>query len=144
MVYGSLESNPIKKLIKIIGYGFPIPLKLVDNLRSYIFIDNLIDFIGVCISHPKAINQTFLISDGRDISTPDLIKLIALLQEKKVKLIPFNLKVLKLLASFIGLKSTFDKLVTSNRIDTSHAFNELEWRPKVKIEEGIRKMLGLG
>ena len=66
------------RLINFIDRGFPLPFGKVNNLRSYVALDNLVDLIICCIKHPKATGQTFLVSDGEDLSTPGLIKKISL------------------------------------------------------------------
>ena len=90
------------KVDKTCKSGIPLPLSLVKNQRSMIGIDNLVDLLIRCIDHPEASGKTFLASDGEDLSTPELIKLIASSMGKKANLFPFPIFMLKFLGSVFG------------------------------------------
>ena len=77
LVYGPGVKGNFATMIKVVKFGFPLPFGLANNLRSFVALDNLVDLIITCISHPKAANQIFLVSDGRDISIADLVKKIS-------------------------------------------------------------------
>ena len=77
LVYGGNAPGNFGKLTRLIARGFPLPLASINNLRSFVGIDNLVDFITTCLEHPAAANETFLVSDGEDLSTPDLIRRMA-------------------------------------------------------------------
>jgi len=94
-----------------------------------------------CIDHPEASGKTFLASDGEDLSTPELIKLIASSMGKKANLFPLPVYMLKFLASIFGRREEMNRLVGSLRIDNSYTKKILNWTPLVSVEEGIRKMV---
>ncbi|MBU4509606.1 NAD-dependent epimerase/dehydratase family protein, partial [bacterium] len=77
LVYGRGVKANFKSLIKLVSSGMPLPFKGINNRRSFLYVGNLVDAIGVCVEHPKAAGETFLVSDGQDVSTPELIRMIA-------------------------------------------------------------------
>ncbi len=141
LVYGPEVKGNLARLIKITKSGLPLPLKSIQNKRSMIGIDNLIDFLIKCVDHPDAIGKTFLISDGEDLSTPDLIKLIAKSINRPVRLFHFPILFLKFFSLFVGRKKEIDRLIGSLQIDTTYSKKILNWKPKISVFEGIRRMV---
>ena len=141
LVYGYGVKGNLARLIKLVRLGIPLPLSLVKNQRSMIGIDNLIDLLIRCIDHQEASGKTFLASDGEDLSTPELIKLIASSMEKNANLFPFPISMLKFLGSVLGKREEINRLVGSLRIDNSYTKEILNWTPPISVEEGIRKMI---
>lgn len=141
LVYGYGAKGNLKRLIKLINSGIPLPFGLIKNKRSLIGIDNLIDVLIRCIDHPNAKGKTFLVSDGEDLSTPELIKLIASSMERSVRLFPVPVFLLKLLSSILGKQKEINRLAESLKIDSSYTKETLNWTPRVTAEEGIRRMV---
>ena len=141
LVYGSGVKGNLNNLIKLINYNIPLPFSSIKNKRSLLGIDNLIDILIKCISHPDARGKTFLVSDGEDLSTPKLIKLIASSLKKKANLFPFPISMLKFLGSVFGKREELNKLVGSLRVDNSYTKEILNWVPPLSVEEGIRRMV---
>ena len=141
LVYGYGVKGNLARLIKLVKSGIPLPLGLIKNQRSMIGIDNLIDLLIRCIDHPEANGKTFLASDKEDLSTPELVKLIASSMGKKVNLFPFPISILKFLGSVFGKREEINRLVGSLRIDNSYTKQILNWTPPVSVEEGIRRMV---
>ena len=141
LVYGYGAKGNLANLIKLVRSGIPLPLSLIKNQRSMIGIDNLIDLLIRCIDHPEASRKTFLASDGEDLSTPELIKLIASSMGRKANLFPFPISMLKFLGSVFGRREEINRLVGSLRIDNSYTKEILNWKPPLSIEEGIRRMV---
>ena len=141
LIYGNNVKGNLARLIKIIRKNIPLPLSKVENQRSMIGIDNLIDLLICCIDHPKANRKTFLASDGKDLSTPDLIKLIASSMGKKANLFPMPIFMLKFLGLFFKRRREINRLIGSLRIDNSYTKDILNWKPPVSVEEGIRRMI---
>lgn len=141
LVYGYSVKGNLARLIKIVKSGIPLPLSLVKNQRSMIGIDNLVDLLIRCIDHPEASGKTFLASDGEDLSTSRLIKLIALSIGKKAILFPVPIFLLKFLGSIFGKGEEINRLVGSLRIDNSYIKEILNWTPPISVEEGIRRMV---
>lgn len=141
LVYGNGAKGNLKQLMKLINYGIPLPFGLINNRRSLIGIDNLIDLLNCCIDHPNASGKTFLVSDDDDLSTPNLIKLIASSMRQKARLFPFPITLLKLLSFLFGKQKEFSRLVGSLRIDSSYTKKILNWKPPLSTKEGIKKMV---
>jgi len=141
LVYGYGVKGNLVKLIKLVKSGIPLPLSLIKNQRSMIGMDNLVDLLIRCIDHPKASGKTFLVSDGEDLSTPELIKLIASSMGRKANLFPFPIYMLKFLASVLGKREETNRLVGSLRIDNSYTKKILNWSPPISVEEGVRRMV---
>jgi len=141
LVYGHGAKGNAAKLVKIVKLGVPLPLGTFNNKRSMIGIDNLIDLIIRCIDAPEANGKTFLASDGKDLSTPELIRLIASSVGKKANLFPFPIFMLKFLSSIFGRRKEINKLVGSLRVDNSYTKKILDWSPPISVEEGIRRMV---
>ena len=140
LVYGPCAKGNFKRLINVIKTNMPLPLAMVQNQRSMIGIENLIDLLIRCIDHPKASGKTFLASDGEDLSTPELIKLIALSMGMKANLFPLPIFVLKFLGLIFGRREEINRLVESLRIDNIYTKEILNWIPPVSVEEGIRRI----
>ena len=102
LVYGPQVKASFLNLLKVINMGLPLPFANVKNQRSLIFLGNLIDAIVLCINHPKAAGKTYLLSDGVNTSTPELIQKIAAVLGKPPRLFPFSLTLLRLLAKVVG------------------------------------------
>jgi nucleoside-diphosphate-sugar epimerase len=141
LVYGHGAKGNLARLIKIVKSGIPLPLSLVKNQRSMLGIDNLVDLLICCIDHPEASGKTFLASDGEDLTTPELIELIASSMGRKANLFPFPISILKFLASVFGRSEEINRLVESLRIDNSYTKKILNWSPPISVEEGIRRMV---
>lgn len=141
LVYGHGVKGNLARLIKLVKLGIPLPLSIIKNKRSMIGLDNLIDLLINCIDHPEASGKTFLASDGKDLSTPDLIRLIALSMGKKANLFPLPVFMLKFLGSILGRREEINRLVGSLKIDKSYTKKILNWIPPLSVEEGIRRMI---
>lgn len=139
LVYGSGAKANFAKMQKLAERNLPLPLGAIHNQRSLIGIDNLVHFIITCIDHPKAANQTFLVSDGYDVSTTKLLKELTITSGKKPRLIPFPVYLLKLTASVLGKRKIADHLCSSLQVDISHTKHMLGWTPPIPFKEGIRR-----
>ena len=141
VLYGYGAKGNLTRLIKLVRSRIPLPLSKVKNQRSMIGIDNLVDLLIQCIDHPEAGGKTFLASDSEDLSTPELIKLIASSQGRKANLFPLPIFMLKFLGSIFGRREEINRLVGSLRIDNSFTQETLNWTPPISVEEGIRRMV---
>ena len=138
LIYGQGVKANFLRLLDIVNKNIPLPLSMVNNKRSMIYIGNLIDVIIRCIEHPDAANQTFLVSDGQDVSTPDLIKMIAGAMGKKARLFPCPAPFLKVIGKVIGKSDEIERLTDSLQIDTAKIRRELNWTPPFTLEQGLR------
>jgi nucleoside-diphosphate-sugar epimerase len=141
LVYGPDCPGNFARLLRVVQRGFPLPLGSIANQRSFISIRSLADFLSVCVTHPKAVNETFLVSDGNDLSTPELIRLIANAMGKDPNLWPFPPTVMKFATRLLGRASIYDRLAGDLQIDIEHTFETLGWRPVQTVQEGILEMV---
>jgi nucleoside-diphosphate-sugar epimerase len=137
LVYGPGVKANFQKLMGLVAKGMPLPLGAVDNQRSMLALDNLVSFISETILNPLASNQRFLLSDGKDVSTTQLLKLLAKGMGKSSLLIPIPMFILRTAAQFLGASSAADRLLGSLQIDSSKARQLLQWQPPLSVEEGI-------
>jgi nucleoside-diphosphate-sugar epimerase len=137
LVYGPGVKANFQKLMGLVAKGMPLPLGAVDNQRSMLALDNLVSFISEAISHPLAANQRFLLSDGKDVSTTQLLRLLAQGMGKSSLLIPIPAFILRAGAQVLGVSSAADRLLGSLQIDSSKARELLHWQPPLSVEEGI-------
>jgi UDP-glucose 4-epimerase len=139
LVYGPGVKANFAALLRAVQRGWPLPLGAVHNLRSLVAIDNLTDFIRICMTHPDACNQTFLISDGQDLSTSDLIKAIAVAAHVRARLVPVPVWLLRIVASLAGRQQAVQRLCGSLQIDSSKARLLLGWTPVLTVQAGLNK-----
>jgi nucleoside-diphosphate-sugar epimerase len=141
LVYGPGVKGNLARLLKLVRSGVPVPLGAVRNKRSLIGLDNLVDLLICCVDHPVAAGQTFLVSDGQDLSTPDLLRHMAAAMGRSARLFPVPVSLLRAAASALGKQAEIDRLVGSLQIDSSHTRQVLGWVPPVSVQEGIRRMV---
>ncbi len=143
LVYGYGVKGNLAKLIKLIKIGIPLPFSLVKNHRSMIGINNLVDVLLICSNHPNASGKTFLVSDGKDLSTKELIQFIASAMGKSANLFPVPISLLKFASYIFGKESEIDRLIGSLQVDITYTSKILNWRPNMSVEEGIKNMVKL-
>jgi nucleoside-diphosphate-sugar epimerase len=141
LVYGKGVKANFSALISAVQKGVPLPIASVRNSRSMIGINNLIDLVIATCTNPHAANQIFLASDGNDISTPALVRLIAQSVNRPSRIFPFPVFVLRLLAAAVGKSSFIDKLTGSLSVDISHTTNTLNWKPPFSTESEVAKAI---
>lgn len=139
LVYGPGAVGNFRRLMQLARSGIPLPLGSIQNSRSLVALDNLIDLIRVCISDPRAAGETFLVADGVAISTPDLIRGIAGAMGRRVRLVPLPVSVLKLGGRVLGKSAEIDRLLGSLEVDISHTCETLGWSPPIDVQEGLRR-----
>jgi len=143
LVYGVGVKGNFASILNLIRMGVPIPLAAVNNRRSLIALDNLVDFIIHCadfISTPQAANEVFLISDGEDISTLELIRRVGNAFQKRPVIFSIPLFLLRFGAIFFGKQKTIERLLGSLQVDSSKARNLLSWKPVITMDEQLKKM----
>mgnify|MGYP001426878459 CR=1 FL=1 len=143
LIYGPGAKGNFKKLIKIINFGIPLPLKNIKNKKSFIYLGNLVDFIIKCTHYPLAPSQTLLISDDILISTRDLVEKIAFYLNKKIYIFYFPELFLTFALKVLGKKDYIDKFLGNLAIDNNYAYKTIKWKPPYTFDEGIKKTLTL-
>ena len=139
LVYGPGVKGNMLRLLHWVARGVPLPLGAVNNHRSLIGLDNLVDLLIRCVDHTAAVGQTFLVSDGKDLSTPELIRTLAHAMNKPARLLPVPMPLLRTAGSLVGKRAEVDRLVGSLRVDSSHTRALLGWTPPVSVEAGLQK-----
>ena len=139
LVYGPGVKANFDALIGAIARGIPLPFGAVRNRRSLVALDNLVDFIVMALDHPAAAGETFLVSDGHDLSTPDLIRGLARAMRRPARLIPVPPFLLMAAATVGGRRDFAQRLLGSLQVDISKARRVLGWSPPISVEEGLRR-----
>jgi len=142
LVYGKGAKGNFKSLMKLVARGLPLPLASIDNRRSLVGIDNLVDFIVMCLEHPDGANETFLVSDGEDLSTPDLIRRMARAINRPARLLPMPKSLIMAGAIILGKREMAQRLCGSLQVDISKSRTLLGWNPPVSVDEGLRRVVG--
>ncbi len=140
LIYGPGVKANFASLIKLINKGIPLPFGAIHNKRSMLAINNLVSFIKLCMTAPDAANQVFLIADGDDLSTTQLLNNIAQEYERPVRLIPVPLSLMVFCAKLIGKKSLTDRLFGNLQIDTSKAIQLLGWHAATNNKQQLSEM----
>jgi len=139
LVYGPGVKANFLQLMRALRRGVPLPLGGVNNARSLVSLDNLIDLIRVCLDHPAAANEVFLVSDGQDLSTRDLANLLKRHLPASSWLIPVPESLIMLGATLLGRKSAAERVLGSLRVDIGKTRERLQWQPPVSVEDGLKK-----
>lgn len=140
LVYGPGVKANFASMLKWVSKGVPLPLGMINNQRSLVALDNLVNFIIHCIEHPKAANEIFLISDGEDVSTTQLLKKVAMAFNIKPRLVAMPVNLMFVVANLIGKKSVANRLFSSLQVDSSLARDLLGWEPVITMDEQLKKI----
>jgi nucleoside-diphosphate-sugar epimerase len=139
LVYGPGVGANFLQLLGLVERGWPLPLGAVENRRSLVALDNLVDLLIRCIDHPAAAGRTFLVSDDRDLSTPELIRGLAAALGRKACLLPVPQSLLRMGARFAGRAAEGERLLGSLQVDITATRDALAWTPPISVEEGLRR-----
>ena len=142
LVYGANAPGNFGKLTRLVAKGLPLPFGSITNRRSLMGIDNLVDFMVTCLEHPAAANETFLVSDGEDLSTPDLIRRMARAMDRPARLLPVPSSVLMATAAMLGRRDMAQRLCGSLQVDISKSRQLLGWNPPFSVDEGLKRAVG--
>lgn len=139
LVYGSGVKANFADLMRAVMRGWPLPFASIQNVRSLVGLDNLVDFIYCCMTHPAAGNQTFLVSDGQDVSSAQLVRELAAAAGVEPNLWSVPQWLLELGAVMVGKRKAVQRLCGNLQVDISKAQTLLGWRPPVSMQEGLKK-----
>jgi nucleoside-diphosphate-sugar epimerase len=137
LVYGPEVGANFYALVKLVNRSIPLPLPDENNRRSLLGVENLADFLVQCISHPKAANQTFMVSDGEDVSTRDLVVRLARALGRPARFLPVPALALRLAAKLTGKEAAVSRLLGSLVVDSGKARQTLGWTPPATLDEGL-------
>lgn len=139
LVYGPGVKANFRSMMSWLNKGVPLPLGSIRNKRSLVALDNLADLIVTCVDHPGAANQTFLVSDGEDLSTTELLDRMGRALRHPARLIPVPVGVLKLVGKLLGRDDMMQRLCGSLQVDISHTRETLGWEPPVSVDVALQK-----
>jgi nucleoside-diphosphate-sugar epimerase len=140
LVYGAGVKGNFAQMIDVLKLGVPLPFASVRNKRSLIYVGNLVNALILCATQPSAAGQTYLVSDGEDISTPDLLRKLGLAMGEKPHLFLWPIVLLKLAGRLVGRSDQVARLLGSLQVDSSKIRRELGWVPPFSIDEGLARM----
>lgn len=138
LVYGPGVKANFATMMRWLARGVPLPLASVRNRRSLIALDNLVDLLLLCCHHPAAANEVFLASDGEDVSTPELLRMLGKGLGKPAYLLPVPVPMLKLGASLVGREDMLERLCGSLQVNSQKARTRLQWQPPLSLEAGLQ------
>lgn len=141
LVYGPGVKANFESMMKWLSKGIPLPLgAITGNRRSLVALDNLIDLIVICLNHPNAANQKFLVSDGEDISTTVLLNKIGTALGRPARLFHVPLALLKIGTFLMKKKTIYQRLTGSLQLDITKTQMVLDWTPPLTLDEGLRRV----
>lgn len=141
LVYGPEAPGNFGRLVRIVARGWPLPFGAVHNQRSFVSVYNLSSLLLCCLTHSSAAGQVLLVSDNDDISTSDLLRLMAKLQHKNLTLLPVPTTLLRLGCRLTGFKALETRLLDSLQVDLSVTSALLQWQPPYSLAEGLTMSL---
>ncbi len=139
LVYGLSRKGNFIRLLSLVNSGVPLPFASLHNKKSLVSVWNLCDLIETCVKRPLNGRQVLLVSDGDDISTPDLISRLGVLLQRPARLIRVPVALLKIIGSVSGQRDAIDKLVDSLQLDIGYTCGLLRWKPPMSLDEGLAR-----
>jgi nucleoside-diphosphate-sugar epimerase len=139
LVYGPGVKANFRAMMSWLSRGVPLPLGRVPNRRSLVAIDNLVDLVLRCVAHPAAAGQVFLVSDGEDLSTTELLQRMAAALDRKALLLPVPASLLALGARLVGKPAIAQRLCGSLQVDIRPTCERLNWHPPLSVDQGLRR-----
>lgn len=138
LVYGPDVKANFASMIRAVKWGVPLPFGAIRNSRSFVYVGNLVSLITICIEHPAAVNQVFLVSDGCDLSTTQLLQELATAMGVKSSLWHVPQKLIEGLAALVGKRDVAQRLCGNLQVDISKAYKLLEWTPPIPVADGLK------
>lgn len=138
LVYGPGVKANFASMMRAVQLGIPLPLGAIHNKRSFVYVGNLVSLILRCIDHPAAANQIFLVSDGNDLSTTELLRRCAKAFEMKARLLPVPQSWIEFGARLLGKQDIVQRLCDNLQVDITKVRTVLDWTPPVSIEDGLK------
>lgn len=138
LVYGPGVKGNFNSMMNWLYKGIPLPLGAIDNRRSLVALDNLVDLIVTCMEHPSATGGVFLVSDDEDLSTTQLLRQMAAALAVPARLVPIPVALLERAAAMLGRRTVAQRLCTSLQVNMTQTCATLGWRPPVSLDQGLR------
>lgn len=140
LVYGPGVKANFRNMMAWLDKGVPLPLGAIHNRRSLVALNNLISLVITCIDHPNAANEIFLVSDGEDLSTTDLLQRMAKALGKPARLLPVPAVLIRVGATTLGKRDVAQRLCGSLRVDISKTERLLGWQPPAKVDQALQEV----
>lgn len=137
LVYGPGVGANFLRLMRMVEKRRPLPFGRVENRRSLLYLGNFTDAIRLCLEHPAAAGKTYLLSDGEDVSSADLVRRLARAMKRPARLLPVPASWLRTAGALAGRSAEMDRLLGSLAVDSSQIRRELGWRPPFSMEDGL-------
>ncbi len=137
LVYGPGVKANFRRLLDTVARGWPLPLGAIENRRSLLYLGNFVDAIRVCVEHPAAAGQTFLVDDGEPVSTPELVRAVAHAMGRPARLLPVPAGVLEFAGALLGKRAAVARLTGSLWVDSSLIRSRLGWTPPFTMAAGL-------
>ena len=137
LVYGPGVKANFQRLIHIVKRGWPLPLGAIRNRRSLLYLGNFVDAIRLCVEHPAAAGQIFLLDDGEPVSTPELIRAVARALGRPAHLLAVPVWMLEAAGTLLGKRAAVARLTGSLFVDSSVIRTRLGWVPPFTLEQGL-------
>jgi len=137
LVYGPGVGGNFLQLLNILRRGVPLPLASIRNQRSLVYLGNLVDALVRCIQDPRAAGRTYLVCDGEDLSTPELVRRLGAAMGSKVCLWACPTPLLYWMGQVAGKQGMIDRLVGSLQVNSSKIQTELDWHPPFTVDAGL-------
>ena len=137
LVYGPGVRANFLSMLRWVDSGVPLPFGSIKNRRSMIALDNLTDLIDRCVDHPSAPGNVFLVSDGEDLSTTQLLSRVARSLGVQSRLVPVSQEILSMGLAWFGKQALTTRLCDSLQVDMSRTCDLLDWRPPVSVEDAL-------
>ncbi len=141
LLYGPGAGGNFERMVSALRRGLPLPLASIRNRRSLLYVDNLADAIATCLGDAAAVGRTFLVSDGEDLSTPELLRRCAAAMGVHARLWPCPPAVLRAAATLAGRRAAAQRLTGSLAIDSGAIRAALRWRPPFTVDEALARTL---
>ena len=140
LVYGPGVKGNLLQLLRLLERGFPLPLASIRNRRSLIGLDNLVEALIVCACTPAAASKTYLVSDGEDVSTPELALRLGAALGRPAHLFPFPVRLLRVGGKLFHGRGAVERLTNSLQVDSAKIRDDLGWQPRTSLDQGLAKM----
>ena len=138
LVYGPGNPGNFASLLRLVSAGLPLPFASVRNVKSFIYVQNLVSALSLCCTHPAAAGL-YLVSDSEFVSTPELVRKLGSYMGHPVRLFPFPAKLLTAAGRAVGKRAAAESLLASLAVDSAKIRKQLGWRPPVSMDDGLRR-----